>query len=158
VKLEDLVAIEEIQQLKARYFRLMDLKRWDEWGDVFTEDARLIYGPGPQDQVQGRERIVAHVSGVLAWAVTVHQGHMPEIRITGPDVAEGVWAMFDYTDSLYDYTDRGPSPGPDANDHDRFVKQGYGHYLETYRRDSDGRWRIAASQLTRLRQDRLSDG
>ena len=35
---EDLVEIERIKQLKARYFQLMDQKRWDEWADVFTED------------------------------------------------------------------------------------------------------------------------
>ena len=29
---EDLVEIEHIRQLKARYFRLMDQKRWNEWG------------------------------------------------------------------------------------------------------------------------------
>jgi len=27
---EDLVEIEQIRQLKARYFRLMDQKKWDE--------------------------------------------------------------------------------------------------------------------------------
>ena len=30
--------IEEIKQLKARYFRLMDTKQWDEWADLFTDD------------------------------------------------------------------------------------------------------------------------
>ena len=38
---EQLTDIEAIKQLKARYFRLMDTKRWEEWGDVFTKDARL---------------------------------------------------------------------------------------------------------------------
>jgi 3-phenylpropionate/cinnamic acid dioxygenase small subunit len=33
--------IEAIKRLKARYFRLMDTKQWDQWGDVFTEDAHL---------------------------------------------------------------------------------------------------------------------
>ena len=28
---DDLVEIEQIRQLKARYFRLMDQKKWDEW-------------------------------------------------------------------------------------------------------------------------------
>ena len=35
---QDLVEIERIKQLKARYFLLMDQKRWDEWVDVFCED------------------------------------------------------------------------------------------------------------------------
>jgi len=39
VKAEDLIEIEQIRQLKARYFRAMDQKNWDEWESVFTEDA-----------------------------------------------------------------------------------------------------------------------
>ena len=42
----DLVEIEAIKQLKARYFRLLDTKRWDAWREVFTEDLRAeIHGP-----------------------------------------------------------------------------------------------------------------
>src|SRR5262245_37696101 len=37
-RMAELVEIEEIKQLKARYFRLMDEKRWDEWAEVFAED------------------------------------------------------------------------------------------------------------------------
>ena len=38
---DDLSELEAIKQLKALYFRLMDTKRWDEWGDVFSEDAEI---------------------------------------------------------------------------------------------------------------------
>ena len=31
----------EIQKLKARYFRWMDLRLWDEFRDVFTDDLEL---------------------------------------------------------------------------------------------------------------------
>ncbi|CAB4836986.1 MAG: hypothetical protein F2754_17095 [Actinobacteria bacterium] len=40
-----LADIEEIRQLKARYFRLTDQKRWDEWLDVFVEDVRIDWPP-----------------------------------------------------------------------------------------------------------------
>jgi len=36
----DLAAIEEIRQLKYRYFRTLDLKEWDEFGDCLAEDIR----------------------------------------------------------------------------------------------------------------------
>ena len=36
---DDLVEIERIKQLKARYFLLMDQKRWDEWAP--TADPRF---------------------------------------------------------------------------------------------------------------------
>jgi 3-phenylpropionate/cinnamic acid dioxygenase small subunit len=32
-----LEALEQIKQLKARYFRFVDTKRWQEWGELFTE-------------------------------------------------------------------------------------------------------------------------
>ena len=40
-----LADLEEIKQLKARYFRLMDTKQWDAWGDVFSEDCSMDSGP-----------------------------------------------------------------------------------------------------------------
>jgi hypothetical protein len=35
---EKLWDIEQIKQLKARYFRLMDTKDWVAWRDLFTDD------------------------------------------------------------------------------------------------------------------------
>ena len=37
-------ALEEIRQVKYRYLRCVDLKLWDEIGDVFTADATVDYG------------------------------------------------------------------------------------------------------------------
>ena len=52
--LERYHAIEEIKQLKARYFRHIDGKDWDSWQDVFTPAAELVMsfegdGPGTPD-------------------------------------------------------------------------------------------------------------
>ena len=33
--------VDQIHQLKARYFRLMDTKQWDLLRDVFTVDVRI---------------------------------------------------------------------------------------------------------------------
>ena len=38
---ERLAAAEDISKLKARYFRLMDTKRWADWQDVFAPDALM---------------------------------------------------------------------------------------------------------------------
>ena len=132
---EQLVEIERIKQLKARYFRLMDTQRWDEWAQVFTEDATLQWGPRDEDVAATRDGIVKAVSAALRGAVTCHHGHMPEIELEGPDRARGVWAMYDYVDA----------PG--------FVLHGFGHYEERYRK-VDGAWRIHRLKLTRLREDR----
>ena len=125
--------LEAIKQLKARYFRLMDTKQWDAWGDLFTEDAVLQASPDPEERFHGRDEIVAKVSHVLRDAVTVHHGHMPEIEIHG-DTATGVWAMDDFVEMP------------------QLVLHGWGHYHEEYARE-DGRWRIRRSRLTRLRLD-----
>lgn len=128
-----LADLEEIKQLKARYFRLMDTKQWNAWGEVFTEDCSMRNGPPGADAVCGRDAIVAYVRRMIDAVVTVHHGHMPEITFTGPDSASGIWAMFDQL--------RGPG----------FELDGWGHYHEEYRRCADGRWRIASTRLSRLR-------
>ena len=83
------------------------------------------------------------MSTALAGAITTHHGHMPEIEITGPDTARGVWAMFDRVE------------WPSAADGTRVGITGVGHYLDEYVRE-DGDWRIARSRLERLRVDPLT--
>ena len=115
-----LIDIEEIRQLKARYFRGLDLKDWAMWADVFTEDAHIEADGYPFD---GPEALIAAMKVFLDGVRTVHHGFMPEITITGPDEATGIWAMRDYL--LY------PGDGPPVG----FV--GYGHYHEDYVRQSE---------------------
>jgi hypothetical protein len=134
-----LAEIEAIKQLKARYFRYMDKRQWALWGGVFTLDCHMQveHEPGAiGTDLRGREAIVNGVRAALEGTRTVHHGHMPEIELTGPTTARGVWAMFDYV-----------SWG-DARD-----LEGYGHYHETYRKSPSGRWQIASLLLTRLRVD-----
>jgi hypothetical protein len=137
---QELADIEAIKRLKARYFRLMDTKQWDEWALVFTADA-VMDVPEAAMVNHGRAEIVGNVSAALEGARTVHHGHMPEIEITGRDSARGVWAMADYVE----WPER---------DGKRVGLQGYGHYHETYVRDG-GEWRIASIRLDRLRIDSL---
>lgn len=140
VRPEDLAAMEEIKQLKARYFRLLDTKQWQTFGEVFTKDGELRYGERERDVLHGREQIVSSLSETLRDCVTAHHGHMPEIEVTGPGEARGIWSMFDYVE------------------HPRYVLRGFGHYTERYRFE-DGAWRIATLHLTRLRVERtLKEG
>jgi len=132
---EQVADIEAIKQLKARYFRLMDTKRWDEWAGVFTKDARLRWGPSDAEVAEGRDTIVRNVSGFLKDSVTCHHGHMPEIELVDDTHATGVWAMFDLVD------------------HPDFLLQGFGHYHEDYLKEV-GEWRIQSTHLTRLREER----
>ena len=108
--------------------------------DVFTEDVHVEADGYPFD---GPPAFVAAMKVFLDGVRTVHHGFMPEITITGPDEATGIWAMRDYL--LY------PGDGPPVG----FV--GYGHYRETYARQSS-RWRIQRLQLTRIGIDPLEGG
>ena len=139
--LRQLLDIEEIKRLKARYFRSMDQKHWDEFAQVFARDA-VLEVPEANLVKHGREAITASVSGVLTNVRTVHHGHMPEIELLGPDTARGVWAMFDYVEF------------PPGKSGERTGLKGYGHYREEYVRE-DGAWRIARLRLERLRIDPL---
>jgi uncharacterized protein (TIGR02246 family) len=141
--LRRLLAIEEIKRLKARYFRTLDHKDWDGFGQVFAEDAVLDV-PEADMVEHGRDAIVAAVSRAMKRTTSVHHGHMPEIELTGPATARGTWAMFDFVEWSR----------PDSGEQAGLV--GYGHYLEEYVREADGEWRIARSRLERLRVDPLS--
>ena len=127
--------IEEIKQLKARYFRTMDTKDWDGMRQVFTDGVVMDTSESGGGVVTGADEFMAFLRDVLADAVTVHHGHMPEITLTSDTTATGVWAMED--------TIRWP---------DGTKLHGFGHYHETYER-ADGTWRIASSTLTRLLVD-----
>ena len=137
------VDIEAIRQLKARYFRLMDQKRWDEWREVFVDDVeiRTPDDTGDPDPVVGRDAFVDGLRGLLEPVITVHHGHMAEIEVDG-DTATGTWSMEDH---LF-------WPPESGLGH----MWGTGWYEETYRRGDDGRWRIATLYLRRIRVE--SDG
>lgn len=139
--LRALLDVEAIKRLKARYFRLMDAKSWEEWGEVFAKNA-VMEVPEANLVSRGRAEIVAKVSRALVGTKTVHHGHMPEIELTGDDTARGVWAMFDYVE------------WPASEGRARSGLKGYGHYHEEYVRE-DGAWRIARTRLVRIRIDPL---
>ena len=139
--LQRLAAVEAIKQLKARYFRFLDTKQWEDWGLVFAADV-VMEVPEAGMVNNGRAEVVEIVSAALEGARTVHHGHMPEIEITDAETAHGTWAMFDYVE------------WPARADGTRVGLTGYGHYIEDYVRE-DGEWRIARTRLERLRVDPL---
>ncbi len=128
--------IEAIKQLKARYFRTMDTKDWAGMRQVFTDDVVMDTTESGGGIVTGADDFVSFLQATLDAAVTVHHGHMPEIELTSPTTARGVWALQDFI------------IWPDGT---RLV--GAGHYHETYSKDASGEWRIASSTLTRLHMD-----
>jgi hypothetical protein len=162
-EIEKLLAIQEIRQLKARYFECIDGKDWAAYRTVFTPDAVMdareafsakdpltgetrVYGKpellAAMDTsgwlTTGAATIAENAAGLLGPICTVHKGYMPRITLESWHCASGVWGMEDLL--------RFPSGSPIEE------IQGFGHYHETYAR-IDGHWLIKATRLTRLRID-----
>ncbi len=141
MNVESLIAIEQIKQVKARYFRFVDTKQWAELADLFTEDCEVRYGETEQDAwITGRGALIRLLQRAIANGVTVHHGHMPEVTLQSETTASLVIAMSDYVETAGDRPIR---------------LRGYGHYHESFTKSEDGQWRIRSLQLTRLRVDPL---
>ncbi|WP_408591868.1 nuclear transport factor 2 family protein [Novosphingobium sp.] len=141
--IEQLIAIEEIKALKARYFRLMDTKDFAGLRAVFADDATFdascsLSLQSAEDAANwihsGGDAIVAFVRAAVETLRTVHHGHCHEITVTSPTQAHGVIAM---EDQIWDLA------GTVKTLH------GMGHYHETYVK-VDGVWRIHTSRISRL--------
>jgi hypothetical protein len=145
---DKLMAIEEIHQLKARYFRCVDGKDWPCFLDVFAPDVKFKM-PGGERQGRADMMQMMHDSGFYDRLVTTHHGFMPEIEILTPTTARGIWTMEDiiyYPAGLEPKSDKEPlKPGQSLH--------GYGHYHETYVKIK-GKWYIQTEELTRTRVDK----
>ena len=133
----DLVAIEEIKRLKHRYFRTLDLKQWDDYADCLAEDISARYGTqamGEPLHFDSRSEVVDYMAGNLGpGIVTIHIANHPEIDVDG-DTATGSWA-FEDTVIVPEF---------------KVQIRGGGYYVDTYRRDPDGAWRITSTQYERI--------
>lgn len=144
--LDEFAAIEEIKKLKGRYCRLLDTKDWDGFANLFTRDATLNVDTGvstmggdprPMPEMRGRAAIRSNIASMLNSATTAHQCHTPELGLTSPTTATGIWAMADIVEK----------PGSSLN--------GQGHHHETYVVE-EGEWRIASLHATRIRMKMTS--
>jgi hypothetical protein len=133
----DLEAIEEIRQLKYRYFRTLDLKEWDAFGDCLATDVSARYGTQAMPEplhFDSRTAVVDYMSANLGTGViTIHIGSHPEITVDG-DTATGSWG-FEDTVIVPDF---------------KVLIRGGGYYRDEYRKDADGQWRISATKYDRI--------
>ena len=137
--IERLLAIEEIKQVKGKYFYAFDHKDWDMWrNEVWAPDGRLDVPEFRPEPFTPFEEVLRYASEAAADQVSVHHGHTPLIEITSETTAKGIWAMEDML--------RWPEGSLIGEMH------GYGHYHEDYVK-VDGSWHIARLKLTRLRRD-----
>lgn len=136
--LEDLVEIRRIEEVKYRYVRCLDLKRWDEIEGLFTEDAHASFGGGTWE-LDGRDAIMRFFRDSMGSTamLTSHKVHQPEIQL-GSDRTEAtaVWAL----DDVVVHGDFGVTIRGAAFYDDRYVRR-------------DGQWRIAATGYTRVYEE-----
>ncbi len=143
--LDKLVAIEEIHQLKARYFRCVDIKDWECWrtqlfAPDFVFDTHSKYGVvrGPEEMVE-----LMRFNGLYDRIKTVHTGYMPEIEILSPTTARGIWAadFIHYYPLGQPYQTTGNEvAAPGRENHT------YTFYAETYVK-LNGKWFIRAMEI-----------
>ncbi len=145
--LQRLLAIEDVRQLKARYFRAIDTHDWDLLVTVFAEDAvfdftQANFDPNFPDPdrvvtppVHGRAAIVDAVRTALSEAASAHHGHLSEVEITSETTAKAIVPMEDNVRNVSGAVD--------------FQLRGYGYYEETYEK-VDGAWQIKSSFIRRL--------
>ncbi|MFP6656308.1 MAG: nuclear transport factor 2 family protein [Myxococcota bacterium] len=120
MELSEFFEIEAIKQLKYKYMRCVDLKRWDELETAFAPEATCSYGGG-RYHYEGRGAIIAWLKEGMDrdGLHSSHSVHHPEIELTGPDTATGIWALEDIIIDM----DHNIQISGAAFYHDRYVKR-----------------------------------
>jgi hypothetical protein len=133
MSLELLLDVRECEQLKYRYCRLLDQKRFDELGELLLEDCTVSYGGGAIT-LQGRDSVTAYLHKAMGDTriLTSHLVSHPEIEVAG-DEATASWALVD----VVIHQDAG------------VAIRGASYYDDRYARTPDG-WRIAHTGYRRL--------
>ncbi|MFC1885687.1 nuclear transport factor 2 family protein [Thermodesulfobacteriota bacterium] len=130
-RIRTLEDIEAIRQLKAKYWRCVDKKLWEEREEVYAENIELDMHPFRQYEGSGREYVrMRREQDKENPRQYVHSGHSSEIEITGETTALGTWAFQDII--------------IDEKTGDRI--NGSGHYHEEYLKEN-GQWRIKKIRL-----------
>lgn len=99
-----LMNLEKIKQLKYRYFRAVDLNKWDLLKECMTKDCVARYDGGKYS-CDGIDELVKFLSGMDGpKLLSTHQGHHPEIEFENDSAAKGVWYLQDMVINVHDNT------------------------------------------------------
>jgi hypothetical protein len=133
--LQQLSDFEDIRTLKHRYFRGIDTADMALLEALFTDDVAVDFRGGTyRVTLTGKAEMLEFlVNSFHSGVVAMHHGHMPDITLTGPDSAEGIWYLEDIFINL------------------EFKSHTFGSaiYKDEYRRE-DGVWKIARSEYDRV--------
>jgi len=131
-RLED---IEAIKQLKHRYLRSIDTADIATLATLLADEIEIDYKGGSYHwQVSGKQTVLDSIAASFHnRAIAQHTGHHPEIEITSPTSATGLWYLtdsFTHLDSLH-------------------VTAGSALYRDNYEKQG-GIWLIKRSSYTRI--------
>lgn len=139
-ELERLVAIEDIRQLKARYWLAVDTLDEAALRATFAPDA-VIPAHGDVAETRTAEDFVTHLLHVMQGARSLHLGGQGIVMIHSAVQASAIWPV---EDRIW---------APEQGSRLRFRRlHGWGHYHDDYRR-TDAGWRIQSFRLDRIRLD-----
>ena len=129
----DLEAIELIKQLKARYFRGLDVCDIELLKSVFTDDVQIDFKSATYEfHLNGWEEAEAfYRKAFTATRFGMHNGHTPEITVNG-DTATGLWYLNDIFINL----------------EEKQFLTGSAIYEDTYVK-REGQWRMSRTGYTR---------
>ena len=127
--------IAAVEQLKENYFTDVDAKDWADLRTLFAPDAvvdtRSSFGP----LFPSRDPFIVFTAVTLEALSTHHVGSDPQITVTSPTTAAGVWQLQDH-----------------LNVGNLIGVHGYASYSDTYE-ETGGKWVVATSTLNRTRLD-----
>lgn len=138
---QEFADIEAIKQVKYRYLRALDTKRWDDFADTLADDVigDLRSPTGEEQHFTNRVDLVDYLHTSLGPAViTEHRVTHPEIAVSG-DEASGTWYLQDRVIVAA------------VN----FMLIGAAFYRDTYRRTDEG-WKISATGYERTYEATMS--
>ena len=95
MSVQKLLDLRALEQLKYRYCRLLDQKRFDELGELLLVDCTVAYGGGAIT-LQGRADVTAYLHRAMGDTrmLTSHIVSHPEIDVQG-DEATASWVLHD---------------------------------------------------------------
>ena len=127
--------IELIRQLKYRYCRCIDTANIEELKEVFTEDASVSYvGGSYRFEVEGRDKILEALTYAFhSEAIAFHHVNHPEITVTSPTEATGIWYLKDWFLDLKH----------------KIITDGSALYRDTYVKQN-GKWLIKRATYSRI--------
>ncbi len=131
-RLQALEDINAIKELKARYLRACDRKQPDVMRDCFIEKGAVIEAdnfPSFNDR-EGWVAVFTELAVNNPNVMDMHHGQNPQISLTSPDSASGVWDL----------------NFCQVNVKERTVVNLAGEYRDEYVR-RDGRWWISAQRF-----------